>query len=79
MAKNFGVFEFRSNDKGTMERTYFLNGVKHTESEYLSLIQNVEDNDAPRKAFKNSYISKFNIPIKTIHIVDVLTSGWANI
>ena len=60
MAKNFGVFEFRSNDKGTMERTYFLNGVKHTESEYLSLIQNVEDNDAPRKAFKNSYISKFN-------------------
>lgn len=26
-----------------------------------------------------SYIDKHHIPIKTIHIVDVLTSGWANI
>lgn len=26
-----------------------------------------------------SYIDKHNIPIKTMHIVDVLTSGWANI
>jgi L-lactate dehydrogenase complex protein LldE len=26
-----------------------------------------------------AYIDKNNIPIKTIHLVDVLTSGWANI
>lgn len=26
-----------------------------------------------------AYIDKHNIPIKTMHIVDVLTSGWANI
>ncbi|HMR18578.1 MAG TPA: (Fe-S)-binding protein [Sphingobacterium sp.] len=26
-----------------------------------------------------SYINKHNIPMKTIHLVDVLTSGWANI
>lgn len=26
-----------------------------------------------------AYINKHNIPIKTMHLVDVLTSGWANI
>jgi L-lactate dehydrogenase complex protein LldE len=26
-----------------------------------------------------AYIDKHNIPIKTMHLVDVLTSGWANI
>lgn len=26
-----------------------------------------------------SYIEKNNLPLKTIHLVDVLTSGWANI
>jgi len=26
-----------------------------------------------------AYIDKHNIPIKTLHLVDVLTSGWANI
>ncbi|MGH2623159.1 MAG: Fe-S oxidoreductase, partial [Sphingobacterium sp.] len=26
-----------------------------------------------------AYIDQHQLPIKTIHLVDVLTSGWANI
>ena len=64
MEKTSGVFEYRSNDKGAMVKTYFLNGDKYDESEYLRLIQNIEDKDAPRKAFKDSYFSIYNKVIK---------------
>ena len=62
--KTWGVFEFKADSNGTMIKTYYLNGVKRSESEYVSLVQNIEDNDSARIAFKNFYISSYNKVIK---------------
>ena len=69
--KTWGVFEYKADSNGTMVKTYYLNGVKRSESEYVSLVQNIEDNDSARIAFKNFYISSYDKVIKDSPITGV--------
>ncbi len=64
--KTKGAFEFKVNSKGTVVKKYFLNDAEYTEAQYTSLIQSIEDNDAPRKAFKNYYINDYKNNIDNI-------------
>ncbi|OWV22189.1 Subtilase family protein [Fibrobacter sp. UWB16] len=63
-----GFFEYRANTKGTMVKKYVLDTVDYTEAQYLSLIQDIEDRDAPRNAFKDFYKNGYK------YIVDTLSS-----
>lgn len=57
--KTKGTFEYWANEKGTMVKKYSLNDTEYTEAQYMNLIQNIEDNDGPRNAFKKYYIKSY--------------------
>lgn len=63
METRSGSFEYQVLSNGSGQRKYSLNGKEKTESQYLNLIQQIEDRDASRISYinsKRSYVNALN-------------------